>query len=437
MNDWAIVKEVIQEAYNLDDRGMEFFMRKPVVTVETLYKDDFMPIINSNHIGGWLGRYIEYTMGVEPPTAYHFAMGLTILGAALHRQVWFDQVHFKVYPAVQSFLIGPSGITRKSTAANIGIGIAQESGRVHRLPDMATPEAILKELAELSREGGASALVYSSELSTFMNKKDYNQDLVQVLTDLFDSRDYIKRRTMGGGPIEIKNVAVSAVLCSNEVWMGTSVHESAMGGGLMGRSLVWHQFGTDRYFPFPEEPPIGMYKRMVNDLGLTRYFHGEANITPDAREWYKRKYRYIKDNWPKDERLVPFWERYAVHLLRVAMLIDVSDKLETQSREVTVSHTNLLQADAVLQWIYKKLPGVYAHLGNTRWGSDAMTVYTYIMRQGGKCNWGKLARAFNRRVSGAELKAIVDSFVSNGVMRKRSGQKWSGGALITIEREWT
>jgi hypothetical protein len=440
LSDWAAVKDAMMLAYELTDTQFKFMMREPLFIQDKEFEDDFLHIVDKQEIRGWIRKYLEYTMGVEPPTAYHFAVALTVLGASLHRQIWFDQKFYKIFPATQTFLVGPSGKTRKSTAANIGIALAEESGRVHRLPDQATPEALLKELGELSREGSASALLYSSELATFLNKKEYNQDLVQVLTDLFDCRDIIRRRTVGGGNVELKNLAVSAILCSNETWLASSVHESAFGGGFLGRTLVWHQLGTNRYFPFPELPDENIYKQLVGELGLTRYYgasgNGQAVVTSSGEKWYRDKYLFIKKHWPDDERLVPFWERYPDHLLRLAMVLNVSDTLNTEVRDVTISDVNLIQADAILTWLYGYLPRVYANLGNTGFGDEARRVYQYIRRQGGEVASGKLGRAMAKRMSSVELKRIVSTLVQNKILETRTGTEWDGGYAVKIVVPW-
>jgi hypothetical protein len=436
INDWSQIKDAILEAYGITEDDFTVMFKKPIITTKPKFVDDFLPLLKRNNINGWLGRYIDYTMGVEPPTAYHFATGLTVLGAALHRQVYFDQRFFKIYPAVQSFLVGPSGKTRKSTAGNIGIALAEECGRVKRLPDMATPEALLRELAGMSnKDGSASALMYSSELSTFLNKKDYNQDLVQVLTDLFDCRDSIVRSTISHSRQEIRNVAVSAILCSNEVWLASSVHESAFGGGMLGRTLVWHALGTDRYFPFPEEQPEALYKRLVGELGLTRYYHGAAEIEPAAKRWFTEKYRYTKENWPDDERLSPFWERYPIHLLRVGMLLNISDTLETDKRNVVITDQNLIQADAILTWIYQYLPRVYKYLGNTQWGDDMRRVYDNIYRHGGRSDWSTIYRALSKRMRKDDIRRVVDQLVDNGILRVEEASNLEGGKVYTIDTE--
>jgi hypothetical protein len=440
LNDWSAIQEAMMKSYELTETQFKMMLREPLFVQDDEFKDDFMEIINKYEIGGWLRKYINYTMGVEPPTAYHFAVGFTVLGASLHRQVWFDQKFYKIFPAVQTFLVGPSGKTRKSTAANIGMALAEEAGRIHRLPDQSTPEALLKELGELSRDGSASALLYSSELSTFLNRKEYNQDLVQVLTDLFDCRDIVRRRTVGGGNLEIRNIAVSAILCSNETWLASSVHESAFGGGFLGRTLVWHALGTDRYFPFPELPDENVYKQLVGELGLTRYYgagdDGRVNVTPAGEKWYKDKYLFIKKHWPDDERLVPFWERYPDHLLRMAMVLNVSETLATGVRDVTISDVELIQADAVLTWIYGYLPRVYANLGNTGFGDEARRVYQYIKRNGGQVASGQLGRAMAKRMSSGEVRRIIGTLVQNKVLETMTGTEWDGGYSVKIVTPW-
>ena len=201
---------------------------------------------------------------------------------------------------------------KKSTAGGYGIGLAlkMDSKLFNVLPDEGSGEALKTELAQYTKkEKEATGLLYVSELSTFLGNQDYNKSLVQTLTDLFDSRGAKRRRTSARGNEAMENIALSFLGCSNEEWLGTSVPPSAFGGGLFGRMLVYYQADTDRYVPRPKPPSDGVDDELSTLLGKVRFISGEAVLTSTADKWYDKEYRRIKDEWPEDERLIPFHER--------------------------------------------------------------------------------------------------------------------------------
>jgi hypothetical protein len=273
------------------------------------YVDDFLPMLKSLDMKGWIPNYVQHTMGMEAPTAFHFGTALTILGAAMRRRTFVDQGYYKIWPAIQTLLIGPSGKVKKSTAGGYGVmlGTMVDAKIFNLLPDEGSGEALKTELSQLSRkEKEATGLLYVSELSTFLGNQDYNKSLVQTLTDLFDSRGAKRRRTSARGNETMENIALSFLGCSNEAWLGSSVPPSAFGGGLFGRMLVFYQADTDRYVPRPRPPTDGVDEQLSADIQAVRFISGEAVLTAKADRWYEQEYRRIKNNWPEDERLIPF-----------------------------------------------------------------------------------------------------------------------------------
>jgi hypothetical protein len=390
------------------------------------YVDDFKPILEN--MTGWIPDYVQHTNGMEAPTAFHFGTALTILGAAMRRRTYVDQGYYKIWPAMQTLLIGPSGKVKKSTAGGygVGLGLMIDEKLYNLLPDEGSGEALKTELAQYTKkEGDATGLLYVSELSTFLGNQDYNKSLVQTLTDLFDSRGAKRRRTSARGNEAMANIALSFLGCSNEEWLGSSVPPSAFGGGLFGRMLVYYQADTDRYVPRPKPPTDGVDEELSACLGQTRFISGEAVLTKGADDWYEQEYRRIKDEWPEDERLIPFHERLPDHLLRVGMLLSISRDLD-QRDGVSVTEGDLTSAKEILSWIMRYLPGVYAHLGGSSFGTDHERIYSIIYRNGGTIENRELGRRMSKRLDRAGLDNHLETMRGNGVLERITVDPWEG-----------
>lgn len=436
--DWEKVSDAIKSAYGFGDDGeLANAIKFPTFTTDTGYVDDFSPMMDGVEMKGWLRDYVEHTRNMEAPTAYHFASALTVLGAALHRQVHVDQGYYQVWPAVQTLLIGPSGKTKKSTSAGYAVRLGEESKRVHRLLDEGSQEALKTELYQRSkRTGSATGLLYASELGTFLGKQDYNQGLVQALTDLFDSRTGTRRRTQARGNEAIENIAVSFLGCSNEDWLADSIPPSAFGGGFMGRILTFYQSGTDRVFPRPRVLDEAEREGLLEGLLRTQYIEKEtvAVTTPTADKWYDERYHALKREWPDDERLIPFWERIPDHLLRVGMLMSVSEDLGQRDR-VTIEERHLLQADALLRWVVRYLPRVYSFLGGTQFGTDQQRIISIIRRKGGTISEAELGRKMSSRLSRKQLEEHIGTMIHNKVLdRVRTSDAWEGKVAYRLKR---
>jgi len=421
-DDWDALAKALCKAYGYTSEvELSHHIRTPLFTREDEYRDDFSPLLHTLGFSGWLARYVEHTRNMEPPTAYHFATGLTVLGAALKRQVYVDQSYFKIWPAVQSILIGPAGKTKKSTAALYGISLGEAAERIYRLADEGTIEGIKSELADLSKQGDAAGLIFASELSVLLGKEKYNVGMVKSLTDLFDSRTSIRRRTKSHGNEILNNLAVSFLGCTNEEWLA-DLPESAFGGGFWSRVLVWYQIGTDRSFPRPQITDKTEYEFLRTELLRTRFILGSASLENDANKYYEERYRALKKNWPEDEKLSPFWERYPDHLLRMSMILSISDNL---SGGPIITRKAMVQADEILKWIVRGLPSAYRHMGLTPFSQEQQRIISFLQRSGGILSEARLGRKM--RMSQSQLEEHVATLEKYKVLiRKPAAAEWDG-----------
>src|SRR3990172_5274109 len=278
-DEWGDLADALCTAYGYaDEIELASHISKPKFTRVSEYTDDFTPLLDEIQLGGWLRDYVEHTRGMEAPTPFHFATGMTVLGACLKRQVFVDQGYYQIWPAVQAMLVGPSGRVKKSTAAGYGVDLALQltEGLFNLLPDAGSGEALITELSQIARKNGErTGLLYVSEMATFLGKQEYNINLIQNLTDIFDCRLSKRKRTGARGNEAMKNIAVSALFCTNEDWAIDAIPSSAFGGGFMRRVLLFYQGGTDRVFPRPQKPTAESIARLHDGLMNTKFVKGE------------------------------------------------------------------------------------------------------------------------------------------------------------------
>lgn len=439
--EWYAFEDTVCNSYGITSEEFYKILLPPMFTKRGKYVDDFSPLMERMKIRGWLGRYVEHTRMAESPTVFHFAAALAVLGSSLHREIWIDQAIYKIYPACRVFLLGPSGYTHKSTCANYAIKIGEDSGRVNRLMDEGSQEGLKKQLSKISKKtGSATGILYSSELGTLLGKQDYNIGMVQAMTDLFDNRDSITRGLASKPGSKLQNIAVSAIWCSNEEWAVSSIPASAFGGGLMSRILVFFQASTDRSFPRPEKPPEGQREALVQMLSKTGIIRGEFLLSNDAGHWFDEKYHWIRSTKPEDERMEPMWSRYPDHLLTMGMIIAVSEMLEDAWEEKialvnaprVIERHHLQQADAVLQWLMRYLPKVYAFLGLTPFGAETTKIMQYIARKGGRASEKEIGRKM--RISKRNLAEHLDTLVSYGYCHT-APSLWDVGVDYVLDRD--
>ena len=354
------------------------------------YIDDFNPLLDKYNFHGWIRDYIELTRNIEPPTAYHFSVAMSLLGGALRRNIWADWGYFKIYPLINVFLSGPSA-AGKSTAMDIGVNsIARPSGRLNFIPNKASEQYIHKFLSERCKQTGTSdGFLHVSDLATFLGDQDWNRGLVTYLIDLLDGRENDDRGTLSRDLESLDEIAVSALVASNEELLDKAVPKLALGGGFMSRFLIFHCSGTDRVFSRPVLPKGYNTKNLIERFLKTQYIAGEATLDKNAEEWYEFWYHNKwKTGYPNDEKLAPTHKRNRVWIVKIAMVLRVSEMLADTGipqagKPVIISEQNLIQSDAVIDWIMDKLPEFFSLIGQSNYGQEQDKIIRYLKRAGG------------------------------------------------------
>ena len=439
-DDWEKVQAALIKAYKFSGpEQLSQELKRPSFTRVTNYKDDFSPLLDEVSIGGWLRRFVEHTRNMEAPTAFHFASALTVLGASLRRRVFVDQGYYKIYPAMRTMLVGPSGTVKKSTASGYAVKVGRAAGCYNNLMNTGSGEALLSQLAKLCKmQGESTGLVYVSEMSTLINKSDYNISLVQLLTDLFDDADRKEKQTKSSGKEILDNIAVSCLLGTNEEFMVEALPPSALAGGMMSRFLTWYQEDTDREFPRPVLADVKEYDGLVGDLTRVGFVKGPAYTNPSADKWYEAWYRGRKNRRPVNERLAAFWQRMPDHLLRLGMLFSVSDNPD-QRESVEITESHLIQAEGVLTWILKYLPRVYAYVDVTGYGKETQRIITFIRNRGGYVSGSELGRKMSGRMSARLLDEHLTTLTRQNIIERIKATPWEsseyGYRLVRKEEE--
>jgi hypothetical protein len=331
-----------------------------------LIREPFQEFYKNLGLRGWLADYMEHTRKTESPRVFHFVTGGTLVGATLRRNVYVDQSIYKIWPCVQSLLVGPTSV-KKTTAANYGMNTVGEQidsiggtrPYFNRLGNRGSGEGLISRLATLSRkEGEATGLIVVGELTTFMGKQEYNETLIQTLTDLFDCPSIIKETTNMRGEVSIKNVALSFIGASNEEWLSTAMPSSAFAGGFTGRVIMVQQEYTEHYYPRPPKPPAESLHRLQAGLyQMSVIPHQAVSLTREGEKFFDDKYYWLKYNPPSDARMESFHDRLGDHMLRWAMLFAVSES--PGEKQVLVEKHHLEWAWEFLRWVEGGLSRIY------------------------------------------------------------------------------
>jgi hypothetical protein len=317
--------------------------------------------------GGWLGDYLQYTERHEAPDLFHFWVGVTVLHAALRRNIYFEHGYYRVFPNSYIILVAPPGVCKKSTATNIGVEILQEVPDVNIIREKITPEALISSMASRmvvqTKIGGiqitpsATAFIHAPELSVFLGRETYNEGLIALLTSLFDSHTKWEYTTKASGKSTLHNLHLTLLGATTPDSLSATIPQSAMGGGLLSRTVFVVRESTPRCEPFPMPRDPLIREKLIAVLQDISTLEGQCVQSPDALQWCEVWYRQQRDNVQEDIVLSGYYERKQSHLIKLAMTLLVSERWGKPEKPQFDNHTGGVHPGAAYSGVHREANG--------------------------------------------------------------------------------
>lgn len=408
----ANIIELLAKAYSVDHRTLQDYFERGAMLGQT-YKDTFYDLIPEG-----MGKdYVDWVKMTEPPTSFHFFSFMTCVGALMGRQTWVEQEIYQIYPASVTLLAGPTA-TRKTTAADFAMKLAYEADaeRFVRFQKI-TSEKLHSRLASMKPAVG---IMYMPEMSAVVNKKDYNKTLISDLTNLWDCPDHLPVETMGRTET-LEEVALSALMCSNEEWLVESVPEHAFKGGFFSRILPIYEPvpDLDRLFSRPNKLNPDMKQELIYGLVETAQVRGPATLTRHADLLFDKYYKKARRSLPGEPRMANWMSRMPTsHLLRTALLLSI---MERRRETCYIEDYHVEQAWQLLQWVVERLPKLFSFLGTTSVGEDAKKVIQAIYKNGGRISRSMLTQKMFGTLSAKHLGDVVHTLKQAGLVGQVEG----------------
>ena len=360
---------------------------------------------------GWLAEYMTYTRTAEGSSVFQFFVALTVLAAALKKKTSIKKGHYAIFPCVQVLLVAPSGKARKTSTAGIGIKILQKAGLANVIADKTTPEGLVETM-----KGDAQALVYAPELAVMLGRQKYNEGMVALLTSLFDSPEQFQTTTKNGGKTLLKNIAVTFIGASTSDWLISTIPADAFGGGFMSRLIFVVQEDTPRCFPIPI-PPEGESELIEHLKEIVAGVPEQFELSPKAEQTYSLWYISTRHQIPEDTKMGGYHERKPDHLLRISLLLAISEGAERVQPE------HFKQALAILAFIEIDMLRVFKKLGIRGAGIDQDRIIQTLKACGGSLPYSALVRKVVDFMSLKVFSDAIQTLERAGIIRQQpSGQ---------------
>jgi hypothetical protein len=283
----------------------------------------------------FLQDYRLFNSGNEAHPTYHIFCGLLALSSTISRRVWLPMSYFDVYPNLYIVLVGPPG-NRKTSAMDKARDLLDELGTIPMSAECVSKEKLIMDMVDEERvieglpESYGEKRIYSpltvcvAELSEFLQISAAG--MIGLLTDIYDRKKY-EHKTKNKGVAIISGPFLNVLACTTPEWITTYLRSDIISGGFSRRTLFVFETEKARRIPFPEKTPemAAAWVRCVDHLRRLGNVKGEFSWTREAKEWYHTWYIELGDKMPKDENTVGYYETKHIQMLKIAMLVALSE----------------------------------------------------------------------------------------------------------------
>jgi hypothetical protein len=401
----------------------------------------------------WIHSYAEFTEISEAPPAFDFWTGLSTLSGALRRQVYIDEIKFKLYPNMYVFFVAPPGIATKSTTMGVGMKMLREMEGVVMGPSTMTWQGLTKGLSDAQQSFPTSspditdplAIEYStqsaitcavSELGTFLNMQD--DGLVAMLIDLWDGLEIPWERWLSTKDnIKIVNPLIGIIGSTTPAWMERHFDEIAIGNGLTSRIIFVYGSEKRRFIPYisdlvEQKEAKELSEALVSDLREIAKLKGQFSITREARnlvgEWYAKHWTNPEEHL-QDPRFAGYRARKFAHLHKIAMCLSVAE-----SDSLVITYEQIATAFHILSGIEGDMLKVLNSIGKNT-SSRQMDALVANLATKGRMDRSTLWRSVMTSMSPREFSDALDGLTSAKMIKMMSSPEGSFVRLEGVEDE--
>lgn len=297
------------------------------------------------HLDNWLKTFCQTFQNTESPEKYVYWIGVGTIGAALQRNVCFDQVTFQLYPNHYIILVGPPAV-KKTTAIYFGVDLLRKVEGINVGPSSVTWQYLVDKLKEIqtatpeemAKTGQAikescPIILPAGELGTLIDFDDRGS--IDFFTNSWDSPNVYDKGTRMMGDQLLNGPCVSIIAGTTPQWLKDNIRGATRGGGFISRCIMPFSNKSRKIVTYPDEHVMADHaeqlSKLHHDLMCIATLTGKYVLSPEARIYGKEWDKATKEKHDKERSGVDSdnWvNRKFTHVHKLAMILAASKRDE-------------------------------------------------------------------------------------------------------------
>lgn len=277
----------------------------------------------------WVDGFLQYTSEIGSPMLFRKWTGIFTVAAALERKVWVRTNKGQLFPNMYVCIIGPAGVG-KTVAASIAGDFLSQLEDHHIGSTSVTRASLIDDLRDANRSivrltdnpptvNFNSLCVISNELGVLI--PSYENDFMNILTDLWDCREYSERRRTKDLKFKIQNPQLNLIAATTPSYLNNLIPEGAWDQGFLSRMLLVYSGESEPVDLFTETNRSEQQEHdLLADLRRISTLYGRMQFSEEAAEaitiWHKAK----GPPTPDHPKLVNYNVRRTAHLLKLCQV---------------------------------------------------------------------------------------------------------------------
>lgn len=369
----------------------------------------------------FISTYQKYTKDLEVTSRINTAVCFTTLAAALERKVYLPEAYSQIYPNLYTVIVGPAGITRKTTACQMGVNLLRKIKSIHKLPSRMTEASLIEVIGRSYRKykrGGtdeqqSAVFGYSNELSTII--KDANGIVSEILTELYecggdDSSIPWVKETKGDGATSLHGACINLLSACPPGTLTDLIPAKQMETGFASRISFIYEPRPPEIIQLASSPSLEhleLGKILLHDLKHIHGLNGVFTRTPEAIAYYNDW--YVKDRklslQHRGNKFSGYFGRKPVLVHKYSMLLSVAVRSDLI---IDIEHVQ-----GAIEWLNSEQPYMLELLGFAGRNDKAdltIKVMDYIRLRGSlkPVTQAELLRHFLADLNHIELQECLD-----------------------------